>query len=64
MAVIKLRGWQLILVRAIVLPVLERICKGIEEKAAATPEEWDDVLAGAFRTVVEFLKGPGSMEET
>lgn len=64
MALIKLRGWQLFLVRVIVIPVLERIADRLDEKAKATPEEWDDLAVGAFRTVLQLLQSGEIFEET
>jgi len=64
MGVIKLRKWELILVRMVALPTLERVARTMEEKAKQTPASWDDILAGAFRAVIEFLKSPEAIEET
>lgn len=64
MSLIKLRGWQLMLVKAIALPVLKKLSAQIKAKADASPAEWDDVIAGAFETVVAFLESPEAFEET
>ena len=64
MGLVKVKGWQLSLIRMIVLPVLSRIHAILEKKAQETPEEWDDVLAAAFKIVIEFLKSPQVFEET
>ena len=52
----------IMLIGIIVVPVLTKICVALKEKAAQTPETWDDVLVGAFETVLEFLKSPGIFE--
>lgn len=64
MAIVKLRSWQLILIKLIVLPVLRKLGDQLEKKAVETPQEWDDVIAGAFKTVVEFLNSSEAFEET
>lgn len=64
MGLIKLRKWELILARMVAIPTLEKIVAAMEAKAKQTPGTWDDVLAGAFRAVIEFLKSPETMEET
>ncbi|MDY6862912.1 MAG: hypothetical protein SV062_07985 [Thermodesulfobacteriota bacterium] len=61
---IKLRGWEMALVRKIALPILRKVSGTLKEKAEATPETWDDVLAGAFDTVVSFLEAPDTFGET
>ncbi len=64
-ALIRLRGWQLMLVRAIAIPILRKIASDMEKRAKATKDnKWDDVLAGAFSTVVEFLSSPETFERT
>jgi hypothetical protein len=52
------------LINLLVIPILEKVAKALEEKAAETPAEWDDVVAGALRTVIEFFKTPGVVKET
>ena len=52
----------IMLIGIIVVPVLSKICVALKEKAQQTPETWDDVLVGAFETVLEFLKSPGIFE--
>jgi len=64
MALIKVRGWQLLMITMIAIPILSKLAKQIEEKAEKTEAEWDDVLAGAFRTVIEFLKSSEAFEKT
>ena len=61
---IKLRKWQLVLIYMLCLPILDKICSALQKKAQETPEEWDDVLVGAFKVVIEFLKAPETFEET
>jgi len=58
----KLPQYVIYLVGAIVVPVLIRVCAALKEKAAQTPADWDDIVVGAFETVLEFLKNPGLFE--
>ena len=53
---IKVPSYLLLLVSLLVVPILDRVAAALEEQAKKTPESWDDVLAGAFRTVVDALK--------
>lgn len=64
MALIRIRGWQLFLIRVIVIPVLQRVSEALGEKAEKTPEEWDDLAVGAFQTVLQILKSGEIFEET
>lgn len=52
-----------LIVSMVVVPVLEKLATDLEEKAKKTPETWDDVLCGAFKTVVEALRSPGFFSE-
>lgn len=58
----KLPQYIILLIGVIVIPVLSKICISLKERAAQTPETWDDILVGAFETVLEFLKNPGVFE--
>ena len=58
----KLPQYIIMLIGIIVIPVLSRVCVALKEKAAQTPETWDDLMVGAFETVLEFLKNPGVFE--
>jgi len=58
----KLPMYVVFLIGAIVVPVLTKICTALKEKAAQTPETWDDVMVGTLETVLEFLKNPGIFE--
>lgn len=58
----KLPQYIILLIGVIVIPVLSKICVSLKERAAQTPETWDDILVGAFETVLEFLKNPGIFE--
>jgi len=58
----KLPQYIILLIGVIVVPVLSKVCTTLKEKAAKTPEEWDDILVGAFETVLEFFKNPGVFE--
>lgn len=64
MALIKVRAWQRILITLLVIPALDKIAAILFKKAEETPGEWDDLLAGAFKTVIEFLRSPEAFEET
>jgi len=59
---IKLRSWEMMLVRMIALPILRRISARLVKKAGDTPEEWDDILAEAFQTVIAFFENPGTFK--
>jgi len=61
---IKVRPWQLMLVRLVVIPTLEKLALALEERAKKTPEEWDDVAAGFLRSAIEVLKDPTTIVET
>jgi len=58
----KLPAYVIFLIGAIVVPVLSKVCEALKKKAQETPETWDDVVVGAFETVLEFLKNPGIFE--
>ena len=58
----RLPQYIIMLIGIIVVPVLSKICIALKEKASQTPETWDDVLVGAFETVLEFLKTGGVFE--
>lgn len=64
MALIKVRGWQLFLINIIVVPVLMKVAVALKEQAKKTPNEWDDIMAAAFESVIEFLKSPEAFEKT
>jgi len=63
-ALIKLRGWQLMLVKLIALPILRKVVIATKAKAAETPNDWDDILGNAFEVVINFLESPEAFEET
>ncbi|MFH1640605.1 MAG: hypothetical protein ABIA66_01440 [Candidatus Omnitrophota bacterium] len=63
-ALAKVRGWQLVLIKVIVVPILKMLSSALKKRAAETPDEWDDIAAAAFETVVAFLESPESFEET
>jgi len=63
MGLIKVRSWVMTLISLLVVPSLQKIYSQLKEKADATPETWDDVLAGAFKTVIDFLGSPEAFEE-
>lgn len=48
--------WSVILVKAVVIPVLRNVGAIFETEAKKTTEQWDDVAAGAFKTVIEVLE--------
>jgi len=64
MAIAKLRGWEILLIRAVALPILTKILEIARKKAAETPTELDDALVGAFEVVISFLQTPDMFEET
>lgn len=55
---IKLRSWELMAVKLIAVPILLKIVTALEQHVAETPAEWDDVLVGALKTVIEFFEAP------
>jgi len=62
---IKLRGWELMLVRMLALPILEKLIDMLVEKAESDSEDnWMDVVANSMKIVIEFLKAPETFEET
>lgn len=64
MGLIKIRGWQLILITLIVIPVLRRVADVLDKKAKETPGEWDDIAVGALKTAIEVLQSPEIFEQT
>lgn len=58
----KLPQYIIMLIGVIVIPVLSKVCVALKKRAEETPETWDDILVGAFETVLEFLKNPGVFE--
>ena len=61
---IKVRGWFMVVLLKMIVPGLQIVHDKIHEKVEASPEKWDDILCGAFETVIDFLKSPDSFEET
>lgn len=53
---IKVAGYIIVLLGLVVVPILDKAAIALEEAAKKTPESYDDILAGAFRTVVDALK--------
>ncbi|MDY6893882.1 MAG: hypothetical protein SVO01_00465 [Thermotogota bacterium] len=54
---VKLKGWQIMLIMQLVVPVLERLQKMVAAKAVEDAEEnWLDVVAEAFKSVIDILK--------
>ena len=58
----KLGTWELILVKAVIVPALKRIALELEKKAAETPESWDDIMVGTLKTTIEFFENPLILE--
>lgn len=56
---IKVPNWVLFLLPLVVRPILVKLADALDEQAKKTPENWDDILAGAFRTVVDALGTEG-----
>lgn len=54
--IVKLPSYAVMLIGMVAVPILDKIATQLEAQAAKTPETWDDVLSGAFRTVVDALK--------
>jgi len=61
---IKVRSWELMLIKLVGLPILKRISKLLTNKAMKTDSEFDDALLGAFDVVIGFLESEGVFEET
>jgi hypothetical protein len=59
---IKVAPYIIMLVLIVVIPILDKVATALEVEAKKTPDTWDDVLAGSFRTVVDALKGGGIFE--
>jgi len=58
----RLPSYLVMLIGFLVVPVLEKVAIALEARALTTPEEWDDIAAASFRTVIEFFKSPGMIE--
>lgn len=54
-----LSGWEILLIRAVVLPVLKNIADILSKQAKETPDTWDDIVIGMFQSVIAFLENPG-----
>jgi len=63
-AYVKVRAWQLFLIKALVIPILKKLAQAVEAKATETPEKWDDVAAAALTSAVEVLESGQIFEET
>lgn len=59
---IKVAPYIIMLLGLIVVPILDKVATALEESAKKTPDSYDDILAGAFRTVVDALKTGGIFE--
>ncbi len=59
---IKVAPYIIMLLGIVVVPILDKVATALEQQAAKTPETYDDILAGAFRTVVDALKTGGIFE--
>ncbi|RLG71713.1 MAG: hypothetical protein DRO11_03875 [Methanobacteriota archaeon] len=64
MGVIKMRRWEIILVRKIAIPILKNIIQKIKVAAEATQTQVDDVIVNAIEAVIAFLEDPETFEET
>jgi len=53
---IKVRKWELALIKGVGLPLLRRLCEALEEVVAKTPTRFDDALVGALKAVIDFLE--------
>lgn len=53
--------WELLLIEAVVIPVLNSIADILEMQAQSTPGKGDDILAGAFRAILVALKEPAEL---
>lgn len=54
-----LGGWEIILVKLVVLPVLRTIADILMKQAEETPDEWDNVAVGTFKSIIAYLENPG-----
>ncbi|MDY7036747.1 MAG: hypothetical protein SV375_11375 [Thermodesulfobacteriota bacterium] len=65
MGIIKVRSWELVLIKRLGLPILERLNSMVTRAAKEDPEEnLLDVVAGACETITEFLNSPDAFEIT
>ena len=65
MAMIKVRAWQLFLIKSIAVPVLKKVADVVRQKAEDDPDEnWLDVLSGAFDAVISWLESDDAFETT
>lgn len=51
-------GWEIILIRLVVLPVLKNIADLLVIQTKKTPDKTDDIVAGMFKSIVAFLEDP------
>jgi len=61
---IKMRKWEIILVRKLAIPILKAIIQKIKVAAEGTPTQVDDAIVNAIEAVIEFLEDPETFEET
>ena len=56
---IKMKGWEVMLVKMLALPILEKLALALKEKAESDGKtNYLDVLSNAILVVINFLKSP------
>lgn len=51
-------GWELVLIKLVVLPVLKNIADLLVIQTKKTPNKTDDIVAGMFKSIITFLEDP------
>lgn len=55
---IKLRSYELMLFKLVAIPILKKVADALEQHVEESEAEWDDILVGALKTIIEFLENP------
>jgi len=61
---IKVRKWELTLIRMVGIPILRRLCEALKDAASRTPTKFDDALVGALEAIISWLEAEDTFEVT
>ena len=64
MGQIKMRKWEITLIRMLGIPILKKVITALEEQAKKTPNCIDDAIVGTFKVALSWLEDPETIEET
>jgi hypothetical protein len=51
------------LFKLVAIPILKKVADALEQHVEESEAEWDNVLVGALKTVIEFFETPDVFQE-